>query len=105
MRTFAIILCISLVFLLKTEYVYSQNNDKPKVAVVLSGGGAKGIAHIPLLQTLDSSLTTYSNYSASIFANWEIATTSALWTCFDIASAASNFLLIKVSIPLIWDNL
>ncbi len=29
-------------------------NKKPKVAVVLSGGGAKGIAHIPLLQTLDS---------------------------------------------------
>ncbi len=28
--------------------------EKPKVAVVLSGGGAKGIAHIPLLQTLDS---------------------------------------------------
>ena len=29
-------------------------NKKPKVALVLSGGGAKGIAHIPLLQTLDS---------------------------------------------------
>lgn len=28
--------------------------EKPKVAVVLSGGGAKGIAHIPLLQKLDS---------------------------------------------------
>ena len=28
--------------------------DKPKVALVLSGGGAKGIAHIPLLQALDS---------------------------------------------------
>lgn len=28
--------------------------EKPKVALVLSGGGAKGIAHIPLLQTLDS---------------------------------------------------
>lgn len=27
---------------------------KPKVALVLSGGGAKGIAHIPLLQALDS---------------------------------------------------
>ncbi|WP_432671865.1 patatin-like phospholipase family protein [Flavobacterium sp. SM2513] len=32
---------------------YSQQK-KPKVALVLSGGGAKGIAHIPLLQTLDS---------------------------------------------------
>ncbi|WP_053989826.1 patatin-like phospholipase family protein [Mangrovimonas sp. TPBH4] len=28
--------------------------EKPKVALVLSGGGAKGIAHIPLIQTLDS---------------------------------------------------
>jgi len=27
---------------------------KPKVALVLSGGGAQGIAHIPLLQALDS---------------------------------------------------
>ena len=32
----------------------SAQNKKPKVAVVLSGGGAKGVAHIPLLQTLDS---------------------------------------------------
>ncbi len=29
-------------------------DKKPKVALVLSGGGAKGLAHIPLLQTLDS---------------------------------------------------
>ena len=27
---------------------------KPKIALVLSGGGAKGIAHIPLLEALDS---------------------------------------------------
>jgi NTE family protein len=27
---------------------------KPKIALVLSGGGAKGIAHIPILQVLDS---------------------------------------------------
>lgn len=33
---------------------YSQDRAKPKVALVLSGGGAKGLAHIPLLQTLDS---------------------------------------------------
>lgn len=33
--------------------LYAQE-EKPKVALVLSGGGAKGIAHIPLLQTLDS---------------------------------------------------
>ena len=29
-------------------------DKKPRVALVLSGGGAKGIAHIPLLQQLDS---------------------------------------------------
>lgn len=32
----------------------AQEVKKPKVALVLSGGGAKGVAHIPLLQTLDS---------------------------------------------------
>ncbi len=32
----------------------AQSKDKPKVAVVLSGGGAKGIAHLPLLKKLDS---------------------------------------------------
>lgn len=32
----------------------TDSNRKPKVALVLSGGGAKGIAHIPLLQKLDS---------------------------------------------------
>lgn len=31
-----------------------KSQGKPKVALVLSGGGAKGIAHIPLLQALDS---------------------------------------------------
>jgi NTE family protein len=33
--------------------LYAQSK-KPKIALVLSGGGAKGIAHIPLLQALDS---------------------------------------------------
>jgi len=32
---------------------FSQQ-EKPKVALVLSGGGAKGLAHIAVLQTLDS---------------------------------------------------
>ncbi len=40
-------------FLFFCHVIYAQN-EKPKVALVLSGGGAKGIAHIPLLQTLDS---------------------------------------------------
>lgn len=40
-------------FLVSTLSGFSQER-KPKVALVLSGGGAKGIAHIPLLQALDS---------------------------------------------------
>lgn len=41
------------IFLLVPLYNFGQEK-KPKVALVLSGGGAKGIAHIPLLQKLDS---------------------------------------------------
>jgi len=41
------------IFLLVPIYNFGQEK-KPKVALVLSGGGAKGIAHIPLLQKLDS---------------------------------------------------
>ena len=44
---------VSLSFILFTANGFGQQK-KPKVALVLSGGGAKGIAHIPLLQTLDS---------------------------------------------------
>ena len=36
------------------QFALSQDKEKPKVALVLSGGGAKGIAHIPLLEALDS---------------------------------------------------
>jgi NTE family protein len=48
-----IIGCAIFCSLCAQPFVYSQN-DKPKVALVLSGGGAKGVAHIPLLETLDS---------------------------------------------------
>lgn len=45
----------SLLFILLALAPYlSAQDKKPKVAVVLSGGGAKGIAHIPFIQTLDS---------------------------------------------------
>lgn len=40
-------------FLVIPQLNYSQEK-KPKVVLVLSGGGAKGVAHIPLLQTIDS---------------------------------------------------
>lgn len=37
-----------------TSTGYTQQTERPKLAVVLSGGGAKGLAHIPLLKALDS---------------------------------------------------
>jgi NTE family protein len=43
------ILIFSLLLLLSR--VYSQ--DRPKIGLVLSGGGAKGLAHIPVLKLLD----------------------------------------------------
>lgn len=42
-----------MVSFLSFQFMFAQQK-KPKVALVLSGGGAKGIAHVPLLQTLDS---------------------------------------------------
>ena len=52
MRNYKILLFLFL-FAILPNLVFSQDK-KPKVALVLSGGGAKGLAHIPLLQTLDS---------------------------------------------------
>lgn len=43
-----------LLFLLTIPQILFSQEKKPKVVLVLSGGGAKGIAHIPLLQALDS---------------------------------------------------
>ena len=43
-----------LIFLLTISQIIFSQEKKPKVVLVLSGGGAKGIAHIPLLQALDS---------------------------------------------------
>lgn len=43
-----------LLFSLTLSQFISAQEKKPKVVLVLSGGGAKGIAHIPLLQALDS---------------------------------------------------
>lgn len=41
-------------FLLSLPQIIFSQEKKPKVVLVLSGGGAKGVAHIPLLQKLDS---------------------------------------------------
>ncbi|MFE3869446.1 patatin-like phospholipase family protein [Flavobacterium sp. LS2P90] len=43
-----------LIISLSLTQIISAQEKKPKVVLVLSGGGAKGIAHIPLLQALDS---------------------------------------------------
>lgn len=43
-----------LLFLLTIPQIIFSQEKKPKVVLVLSGGGAKGIAHVPLLQALDS---------------------------------------------------
>ena len=45
---------IVFLFLLSLPQIIFSQEKKPKVVLVLSGGGAKGIAHIPLLQKLDS---------------------------------------------------
>lgn len=45
---------ILFIVLLFSMFQLIAQNEKPKVALVLSGGGARGIAHIPVLQTLDS---------------------------------------------------
>jgi NTE family protein len=49
-----IITLILLVINLGVTSILIAQNEKPKIALVLSGGGAKGVAHIPVLQALDS---------------------------------------------------
>ncbi|HEY3402264.1 MAG TPA: patatin-like phospholipase family protein [Ohtaekwangia sp.] len=41
-------------FLLFSFFVHAQSPTKPKIGLTLSGGGAKGIAHIGILQAIDS---------------------------------------------------
>ena len=53
MRNYVIIILL-ITLTSYTHKVLAQLDKKPKVALVLSGGGAKGIAHISLLQKLDS---------------------------------------------------
>jgi NTE family protein len=53
MRNYSIFLVLFF-FLSFNHKVVGQLQKNPKIAIVLSGGGAKGIAHIPLLQKLDS---------------------------------------------------
>jgi len=47
---------VALLFMMPSLYVEGQEAlaKRPKIGLVLSGGGAKGIAHIPLLKAIDS---------------------------------------------------
>lgn len=51
------ILLLGIIFTLNLFTVFSenvQNIDRPKVALVLAGGGARGFAHIPVLEILEA---------------------------------------------------
>ena len=54
MKSFFITPLVVFLMIVSCFSIQAQTEKKPKIAVVLSGGGAKGITHISLLQTLDS---------------------------------------------------
>ncbi len=54
MKKIVLKLNILLLLLLLPLFVISQNQQRPKTGLVLSGGGAKGIAHLGILHALDS---------------------------------------------------
>ena len=45
---------LAIVLIISTINVLSQEMERPKIGLVLSGGGAKGLAHIGVLQAIDS---------------------------------------------------
>ncbi|MBT8254868.1 MAG: patatin-like phospholipase family protein [Bacteroidia bacterium] len=45
---------LSILLIFSMTAVAAQQNDDPKVGLVLSGGGAKGLAHIGVLKVIDS---------------------------------------------------
>ena len=47
---------VSLILILVFSWGFSQEKElkNPRVGLVLSGGGAKGLAHVGVLKTLDS---------------------------------------------------
>lgn len=47
------ILLFFIATLLPTAFLYAQAKERPRVAVVLSGGGAKGCAHIGVLKVIE----------------------------------------------------
>ncbi|TFG97337.1 MAG: hypothetical protein E4H13_11105 [Calditrichales bacterium] len=50
------LLCIIVILLCSSADINAENRQRPKVGLVLSGGGAKGLAHIGILKLLDSLL-------------------------------------------------
>ena len=54
-KAYSFIFLATFIFLLFFITFYGQNtNKKPKIGLVLSGGGAKGLAHIGVLKVIDS---------------------------------------------------
>lgn len=53
MKIYTVIVLTFLLSLPLSEFAYSQENSKPKIGLVLSGGGAKGIAHVGVLRVLE----------------------------------------------------
>src|SRR5690625_7667861 len=45
---------LPLLFYFLCSIVFAQQEERPKIGLALSGGGAKGLAHIGLLQAMDS---------------------------------------------------
>lgn len=54
MRSWLIFLLIILFFSGSTPTVQAQPGQRPKIGLTLSGGGAKGLAHIGILKAIDS---------------------------------------------------
>ena len=53
-RTLLLFLFLLSTFLLFSQKSEQENGERPKIGLVLSGGGAKGFAHVGILQALDS---------------------------------------------------
>jgi len=47
------ILLFFLFFTLGTQVLFGQDGDRPKIGLVLSGGGAKGMAHVGVLKAME----------------------------------------------------
>jgi predicted acylesterase/phospholipase RssA/outer membrane translocation and assembly module TamA len=43
-----------ILFLVFASFIYASGEERPKIGLVLSGGGARGLAHIGILEMIDS---------------------------------------------------